>query len=57
MMLTIAGKQRWEVIKGSPIRFRIEQEGDDQYRLMAIGHLMEDLWLNGPEPMESEETE
>lgn len=55
-MLTIAGKQRWEDIKGSPIRFRVEQN-EGGYQLKAIGHFMEDLWLNVPEPTESEETE
>ena len=56
-ILTIAGKQRWEDIKGAPVRFKIEQEGDDQYRLVAIGHFMEDLWLNIPESTETEKTE
>lgn len=56
-ILTIAGKQRWEDIKGAPVRFKIEQEGDDQYRLIAIGHFMEDLWLNIPESTETEKTE
>lgn len=56
-ILMIAGKQRWEDIKGAPVRFKIEQEGDDQYRLIAIGHFMEDLWLNIPESTETEKTE
>lgn len=55
-MLIIAGKQRWEDIKGSSLRFKIEQEGDDQYRLTAIGHFMEDIWLSIPESTKPEET-
>lgn len=55
-ILTIAGKQRWEDIKGSPVRFRIEQN-EGGYHLKAVGHFMEDLWLNVLEPTESEETE
>lgn len=44
-MLDVADVKRWENLKGKPVRVRCDESG----RVVAVGHYLNDYWLEAKE--------